>query len=82
MESGFVTIVDLAPSAFLASTYLVKPLVAKLLTPIALTFWSSLDNLTPPSASIRPSQRAWDDAICRDRMMSCKRIPTVPASCS
>jgi len=33
---GVRSIVNLSPSAFLASTYLVKPLVAKLLTPIQL----------------------------------------------
>jgi len=66
---GVRGIVDLAQSAFLASNYLVKLLVAKLLTPIAIamtyfkstqsiaqTSWSSLGNLTPPGDSIRPNQ--------------------------
>jgi len=65
--------------ARLASTYLVKTLVAKLLTPIAVTYfesaqsiaqtsWSSLGNLAPPGDSIRPNQRAWDDAVCSLRV--------------
>jgi len=76
---GVRRIVDLAPSACLASTYLVQPLVAEILTPISLycfesaqfiaqTSWLSIGNLIPPSGSIRPIQWAWDDAVCSIRI--------------
>jgi len=78
---GVRSVADLAPSAYLASFYLVRPIVTSILQPIALAsfdtslstalaHWSSKCGLPPPSESLRSIQRAWDDAVCSTKMES------------
>ena len=68
-------IVDLAPSAFLASAHLARPLIYTLLLPIVLARFDatvlktidhspSLCKLPPPCPSLQCIQRAWDDGVC------------------
>ena len=76
---GVRSIEDLAPSAFLASAHLSRPLVVQLLSPVSLAAfdacmsdamhqWSSIGEVTPPDLALRTSQKAWDDSICSLRM--------------
>jgi len=65
-------ITDMAPSAFLASSHLVWPLVSSILSPIAKDCFNttlagaerrcvSLRDVTPPGSKLHTIQRAWDD---------------------
>lgn len=86
---GVRDIQDLAPSAFLASAHLARPLVSLLLPPIALAsfeasmsealrHWGSLGEVSPPGPSLRSMQRAWDDSICGLRMHQLLHSSSVP----
>lgn len=74
---GLRSFVSLAPSAFLASTNLVRPLIHLLLRPShsayfesaaesALSFWSASGAAVPLPSCVGSlsSQRLWDDRIC------------------
>jgi len=73
------SISDLAPSAFLASSYLAWPLDSSILSPIAKDCfdstlesakrkWLSLGDVTSPGPPLGAIQRAWDDSICGMRV--------------
>jgi len=79
LNSSIITcpigVADLGPSAFLASSYLVRPLVSLILQPIALarfdsslfkalSYWSSKCSSPPPSESLQSIQHAWDNGTC------------------
>jgi len=78
---GVRSLHDLAPSAFLASAFLTRPLIDSLLQPIALasfeatvseaiTYWTSQCDFASPTGALCTVQRAWDDASCGSRLHS------------
>jgi len=78
--------VDLGPSAYLASSCLVRNLVVSILGPPALKSFDNSFNLalqglesqgcvSISSGSLRSLQRAWDDEVCPKKLHSYFVIP-------